>query len=138
MLASCVTREPLAVKQFTVKEVNTIDNTDLMVRGELQKRLYGAIDQKDREDRKGQYYSVRWRANPTGGPVEVKFQYRQAATGSRSTQISKTVPAAGGTGLLEFAVAGEAYRKQGRVIAWQVLLSQDGVELGQKKSFLWE
>ena len=137
-LVGCGTREPLVVKQFTVREVDSNTRDDLMVRGEIQKRLYGAIAREDREKRKGQYYSVRWRANPAGGPVKVRFQYRQAATGSRLRELVQTVDAGRGTGVVEFSVAGDSYLQGGRVLAWRMILSQDGQHLAEKKSFLWE
>ena len=138
VLASCGSREPLVVKQFTVKETNVGGLDDFLVRGEAQKRLYGAVEQVDREKRIGQYYSVRWRANSAGGPVKVRFQYRQASTGSRVLELEKTEAAARGTGLVEFAIAGDNYFKGGRVLAWRMVLSQNGQDLAEKKSFLWE
>ena len=138
VLTSCGPREPLVVKQFTVSETNPSVNQDLLVRGESQKRLFGAVEQKDREKRKGQYYSVRWRANPAGGPVKVQFQYRQASTGSQVLELAQTQEASRGTGLVEFAIAGDAYLKGGRVLSWRTLLTQNGQELAEKRSFLWQ
>ena len=138
VLAGCGAREPLVVKQFTVKDIVPNRSDDPLVRGETQKRLYGAIEQVDREKRKGQYYSVRWRANPAGGPVEVHFQYRQASTGSQVLELVQTADATRGTGLVEFAIAGDVYIKGGRVLAWRMLLKQDGQDLAERKSFLWE
>ncbi len=137
-LASCTSREALVVKQFTVRETNPAWSEDLLVRGEIQKRLYGAVEEKDREQRRGQYYSVRWRADPAGGPVTVRFQYRQAATGSRTQELKTSVAATEGTGVVEFAVAGDVFFKGGRVLAWRMLLSQNGQNLAEKRSFLWE
>lgn len=138
ILASCSNHDPLAVKQFTVRETDPGWSEDLMVRGEIQKRLYGAVEQADREKRKGQYYSVRWRANPAGGPVTIRFQYQQAVSGSKMLSLSQTVPAGDGSGVVEFSVAGDAYIKGGRVLAWRMTLSQNGQLLGEEKSFLWE
>ncbi|MFC0018681.1 hypothetical protein [Roseibacillus persicicus] len=138
ILASCSNHDPLAVKQFTVRDTDPGWSEDLMVRGEIQKRLYGAVEQEDREKRKGQYYSVRWRANPVGGLVQIRFQYRQAATASKVLAVTQTVPADEGTGVVEFSVAGDSYRKGGRVLAWRMTLSQGGNLLGEEKSFLWE
>lgn len=138
ILTSCGSREPLEVKQFTVRNIEDGWSDDLLVRGEVQKRLYGVLEQADREKRKGQYYSARWRAAPTGGPVKVRFQYRQAATGSKLRELVHTVPSTKGTGVVEFAIAGDSYIKGGRVLAWRMILSQGGVDLGEKKSFLWD
>lgn len=138
ILASCSSREPLKVKQFTVRRVDANWNDDLFIRGEVQKRLYGAVEKEEREKRVGQYYSVRWRANSAGGPVKIRFQYRQAVSGSKIYEIAQSVTPSLGSGVVEFSVAGDAYLKGGRVLAWQVLSSQDGQELGRQRSFLWE
>ena len=138
VVAGCGPREPLVVKQFTVKETNPSQGNDLLIRGESMKRLYGAVEQVDREKRKGQYYSVRWRAEPSGGPVEIRFQYRQASTGSRVLELIQTQDASKGTGVAEFAIAGDHYLQGGRVLAWRMLLKQGGQDLAEKRSFLWQ
>ena len=138
ILSSCGSREPLVVKQFTVRDTDPSWSQDLLVRGEVQKRLYGAVEIKDREKRKGQYYSVRWRAEPGGGPVTVRFQYRQASTGSRVLELAQSVPADRGTGVVEFAIAGDSYLEGGRVLAWRMLLIQNDQTLAERKSFLWD
>lgn len=135
-LSSCSSQDPLKVKQFTLREVDPLFNDDDFLRGERQKRLYGAISQEERADRLGQYYSVRWRASPTGGPVRVQFQYRQAASGSRINVLEHQAPAAG-KGSVEFMVTGESYRKSGRVLAWRMRLFQDEVLLAEELSYLW-
>lgn len=138
VVTSCGSKEALVVKQFTVKEIGWNRNDDeLMVRGEVQKRLYGAISQQEQEDRKGQYYSVRWRASPSGEPVRVEFAYRQAVTGSQIKRLQHQLPA-GRTGVVEFSVAGESYRVGGRVLAWRMRLFQGETLLSEKQSFLWE
>lgn len=136
-LASCGSREPLVVRQFPLKEIDRNWNDELMIRSEMQKRLHGAISQQEQEDRKGQYYSVRWRASPTGGPVRVEFAYRQALTGSEIKRLQHILPA-GRTGLVEFSVTGESYRVGGRVLAWRMRLFQGDNLLSEKQSFLWE
>ena len=137
-LVACAPRESLEVKQFTLREVNPDWNQDLMVRGEVQKRLYGAVEQEDREKRKGQYYSVRWRGDSDFAPLEVRFQYRQASTASQVHELVQTVESKGGTGVVEFAIVGDVYSVGGRVLSWRMELSQNGQVLGEKRSFLWE
>jgi len=137
LLVSCGSQEPLEVKQFTLRDVNKNSSSDLFIQGERRKRLYGAIEEKERENRKGQYYTARWLASPAGGPVTVSFEYQQAATGSVTRRLEHRRPAAR-EGVVEFSIAGESYRKGGRVLAWRMQLTQDGRLLGEQKSFLWE
>lgn len=137
-LAACSRREPLVVRQFTLREIDPNWTEDLMIRGEIQKRLYGAVEWEEREKRKGQYYSVRWRANPANGEVKIRFQYQQGSTGSQVHELVQRVAPDGGTGVVEFAIAGDVYAKGGPVTAWRMELSQGGLVLGEEKSFLWE
>ena len=136
-LSACGSRESLVVKQFTLRDVDAAWSKDRLIRGEGRKRLYGAVSQAEREDRKGQYYSVRWRASATGEPVKVEFAYRQAATGSKIQTLAHQLPA-GDTGVVEFSVTGESYREGGRVLSWRMRLYQGEVLLGEQKSFLWD
>ena len=57
--------------------------------------------------------------------MTVRFQYRQASTGSRILELAQSVPADDGTGVVEFAIAGDSYLKGGRVLAWRMLLIQN-------------
>lgn len=136
ILTSCGSQDALKVKQFTLREVDPLFNDDDFLRGERQKRLYGAISQEERADRIGQYYSVRWRANPTGEEVRVRFDYRQAASGSRIQSLEHRTAAAS-SGFVEFTVTGESYRKSGRVLAWRMQLYQGEDLLSEETSYLW-
>ena len=136
-LVSCGSREPLVVKQFTLREVDKVWSEDALIQGEGRKRLYGAVSRKEREDRKGQYYSVRWRASEAGEPVRVEFAYRQASTGSQVKVLQHELQAAK-TGVVEFSIAGESYRTGGRVLSWRMRLYQGEALLGEQKSFLWD
>jgi len=137
-LVSCGNRDALEVRQFTLRDTDSAWSDDLMIRGEIQRHLFGAVEASERELRKGQYYQVRWRAPRSGGPVKVIFQYQQAQTGSRTQILEKIVSPERDTGVVEFAVNGEAYRDGGRVLAWQAIAEQGGVELGRKQSFQWQ
>ncbi|MBK1834095.1 hypothetical protein [Roseibacillus ishigakijimensis] len=136
--ASCSSHERLEVKQFTVRAADPEWSDELMVRGEIQKRLYGAVSEEERQARRGQYYSARWRVDPAAGPIRVTFQYRQAATGSQVRALVQDIVPQAETGVAEFQIAGEAYQKGGRVLAWRTTLEQGDQLLGEKKSFLWE
>ncbi|MDP0492574.1 MAG: hypothetical protein Q7Q71_16125 [Verrucomicrobiota bacterium JB023] len=135
LLAACGTREVVEVKQFTVRETEVDWSEDPLVRGEMQKRLYGAISQKERRDRLGQYFSIRWRVPQ--GPVAVVFDYRQSGTGSRIHRLRKDY-GFGGSEVVEIAINGENYRESGRVTSWRARVYRDDQLLGEKRSFLWE
>ena len=103
----------------------------------MNKRLYGAVSEDERGLRRGNYYHVRWRGLGGEQPVRVVFEYRQARTGALVKRLER-VGAASGKGSEEIKIAGEDYRRNGRVLAWRATL-YDGERLVDKKqSYLWD
>ena len=111
-----------------------------MVRMEKNRHLHGSVSMAERRLRLGQYYTLIW-SDPAGagsGPVDVVFQYQQGATASRVKRMTKAFPAGDATGIAEFAVIGEDYFKNGKVLAWKATVSRGGRELASKRSYLWQ
>lgn len=140
LLVSCSGPEQaLTIKQFTLRDAGNPEGDDPMVRGEVQRRLYGAVSASEREDRIGQYYTVQWHDDSAlGKPVEVVFDYQQAATGSRVKRETRGFDPQSSSGQTEFKFIGEEFRDNGRVLAWRVALMRGGRELASKQSYLWE
>ncbi len=140
LLGSCaVPSETLVVKQHLLRDQTRDSDDEPMVRMEKERRLRGAISMAERRQRLGQYYTILW-SDPKGaglGPVEVVFDYRQGASGSRVKQMTKTFPAGEAFGEATFAVAGDDYFLNGRVLAWQAKVFRGGRELAAKRSYLW-
>ena len=111
-----------------------------MVRMEKLRRLHGAISMEERRQRLGQYYTLSWHdAKGVGtGPVEVLFEYRQGKTASQIKRMSELYPAEVAEGVVEFAVVGDNYFDNGKVLAWRASVSRGGEELASKQSYLWE
>lgn len=132
--------QTLVVKQFQVRDQQRNAGDEPMVRMEKHRHLRGAVSMEERRQRLGQYYTILWH-NPEGagnGPVEVVFQYQQGATASRVKRMTKQFPAGDAEGRAEFAVIGDDYFKNGRVLAWQATVSRGGRELAAKRSYLWK
>lgn len=111
-----------------------------MVRMEKARHLRGAVSMEERRKRLGQYYTIIW-FDPKGthlGKAEVVFQYQQGGSGSRVKRMTKQFPANAGQGTAEFAVVGDDYLKNGRVLAWQATVSRGGQEIASKRSYLWK
>lgn len=138
LLSSCGSHEMLEVQQFHLRETDSgkVGEVDAMVRGEMNKRLYGAVTAAARENRLGQYYDVNWRQLSGELPVGVVFEYRQAATGSQILRVERNFDRAV-TGATSFEVTGENYQKNGRVTAWQITLLEGGAEKASRRSYLW-
>lgn len=139
LLASCAGPggDTLTVKQFTLRDTNPAVGDDLMVRGEVNRRLFGAVSPSERRDRLGQYYTVLWNDESGSGPAEVVFEYQQAATGALVKRSFRRFEAGAKAGQADFQVTGEDFRKNGRVLAWRVGLRRDDREVASRQSYLW-
>ena len=139
-LAACAgPRETLAVKQFVLRDQVRDTGEEPMVRMEKARRLRGAVSMQERKQRLGQYYTLIWH-DPAGagqGPVEVVFQYQQGASASLVKHMTKQFPASATEGVAEFAVIGDDYFTNGKVLAWHATVSRGKRELASKSSYLW-
>ncbi len=132
--------KPLQVKQFHLRTDTVISNDEPMIRMEVQRRLHGAITQEERRQRLGQYYTLTWH-DPAGagkGEVEVVFEYQQGATASLVKRLGKKFPSADSSGSVEFAVIGDDYFTQGKVLTWKASLLRDKRTLSTRQSYLWQ
>ncbi len=132
--------EPLVVKQFQLRDQLTDVGDDPMVRSEKLRRLHGAVTMEERRGRLGQYYTLLW-SDPTGagqGDVEVRFEFQQGASGSRIKRMERRFPSPDPSGRAEFAVIGDDYFGNGRVLAWKASLMRGGRILSTQQSYLWQ
>ncbi len=141
LLAACsAPTEPLVVKQFTLRDQDANRENDPMVRNEKLRRLYGAVSLEERKGRLGQYYTVLWNDMASGTTAkvsrEIRFQYQQG--GSKIKTLSRTLDPSASSGKEEFAIIGDDYFKNGRVLTWKVDFLFGGKSIASKKSYLWE
>lgn len=141
MLVACAgPHEPLAVKQFQLRDQAPVDTDEPMVKMEKERRLHGAVSMEERRNRLGQYYTLLWN-DPAGagqGDVQVIFQYQQGASASLVKRMVKNFPASESSGTAEFAVIGDDYFKGGKVLTWKATLQRGGKELASRRSYLWQ
>ena len=141
LLANCAgTQDALTVRQFQLRDQNTDDGDMPSVRMEKMRRLHGAVSMAERRQRLGQYYTLIWedQKGVGTGPVEVLFEYRQGGTASKIKRMSELYPPETGSGVVEFAVIGDNYFDNGKVLAWRASVSRGGQELASEKSYLWD
>lgn len=138
VLASCASDpKGLTVKQYHLRESMFDFNNDLMARGEVQRLLHGAVSVEERRQKTGQYYHVIW--NPESGsgvPVEVVFEYLQAASGSKIKKQVQRVEG-GSQADVYFTIAGNDYLRNGRVLAWRVTVREGGRVIASEQSYMW-
>ncbi len=140
-LGACAGRpDALTVKQFQLRDQEWNTDDDAMIRMEKHRHLHGAVSMEERRKRLGQYYTLVWQdaAGAGQGPVEVVFQYQQGASASRVKRMTKEFPASDGDGVAEFAVIGDDYFTNGRVLAWRASVSRGGREIASRRSYLWQ
>jgi len=100
-------------------------------------RLYGAISAADRHERFGNYMDFFWRVKRPAN-VTVRLEYRQEKLRAFVQAREIFYPNAKGNNKSEFAIIGDDYFQDGRVIAWRCLLIADGKIVAENRSYLWE
>ncbi len=111
--------------------------TDASVVFERSYRLYGAITGLDQHQRYGTYLDFFWRARHEAD-VRVRLEYRQDKLHAFVQAREVLYPHARGHCETEFAVIGDDYWDDGRVISWRALLIVDGRIVALTRSYLWE
>lgn len=134
----------LCVDKFTLRSIKIEDHDAAMVRGDQQKRLYGAVSIKEHQERIGQYYRLRWnllnqpQITDWSRQVQIVFRYKQASTGSKIKTASHTYPSGTKQGKWGFNNIGKDYAIGGRVLAWRADLIYGGQIISTKESYLWD
>ena len=100
-------------------------------------RMYGAITGADQRQRFGNYFDFFWRAKRPAN-VTVRLEYRQEKLRSFVQAREMTYANAKGNHKTEFAVIGDDYLNDGRVISWRCLLIESGRIVAENRSYLWE
>ena len=100
-------------------------------------RMYGAITAADQRQRFGNYFDFFWRAKRPAD-VTVRLEYRQEKLRSFVQAREMTYTNAKGNHKTEFAVIGDDYLNDGRVISWRCLLIENGQVVAENRSYLWE
>ena len=111
---------------------------DASVRFERDYRMFGAVTALDQRQRFGNYYTFFWVARRTGGCA--------GAAGVSAGKTPRLRPGAGDRlpavrGAItrtEFAILGDDFYDDGRVIAWRASLIVDGRIVAVRRSYLWE
>ena len=100
-------------------------------------RMYGAITQADQRQRFGNYFDFFWRAKRPAN-VTVRLEYRQDKLRAFVQAREISYANVKGNQKTEFAVIGDDYLNDGRVISWRCLLIENGRIVAENRSYLWE
>ena len=111
--------------------------TDASVAFERGYRMYGAVTALDQHQRFGNYFDFFWRAR-RDADVRVRLEYRQEKLHAFVQAREVHYPHARGHHRTEFAIIGDDFADDGRVLAWRASLIVDGRIVATTRSYLWE
>lgn len=110
---------------------------DASILFERDYHLFGAITALDQRQRYGNYYTFFWRAKRRAD-ITVRLEYRQenlhAFTQAREVQYRNIR----GNHETKFAIIGDDFFDDGRVIAWRASLIVNGQIVAVDRSYLWD
>lgn len=147
MTASCASGPAVAdtggkiskVKYYRLTNLGApIPAADPSIPFEREYHLYGAITNRQREARQGNYYAVMWKVTDRNQPVKVRFEYRQPATGLQVKVKEQEISSLDRNNVTRFQVTGGDFVNNGPVSAWRVSLVRGKQVLAEQKSYLWD
>lgn len=128
------------VREVPLKTTSLPSEDVGMHRSQATFLLYGAVSNKERVQRQGQYYFVTWYDADPDQAVTLVMMYRQGKTGSRILTKSISYPPGrkGGTQSPVFEFIGDDAKENGQILAWKLLLKdQNDKTLSERHSYLW-
>ena len=125
------------IQYFLDPAAKPVSGVNAAVAFERSYRLYGALTALDAKQRLGNYYTIFWRADRRAD-VTVRFEYRQEKLHAFTQAREITFPGAKGTNRTVFAIIGDDFTNDGRVIAWRESLLVNGQIVAMNRSYLWE
>ena len=109
----------------------------LMIDFERKRRLWGAIDDKGRKAKTGQYFTFFWRAKRRAN-LTLRLEYRQTNLKNYVQARELNYPNAKGSYTSEIAVLGEDYETDGPITSWRAILIEDRKIVGLLQSRTWQ
>ena len=128
---------PPKARKSVLSSVQTSGIAEKSMNFERTYRMYGAITGADQRQRFGNYFDFFWRAKRPAN-VTVRLEYRQEKLRSFVQAREMAYSNAKGSHKTEFAVIGDDYLNDGRVISWRCLLIENGRIVAENRSYLWE
>ena len=145
LTTSCVTKQegngvaitkvnPFHLDDYT-KIIQAADPSILFNRDAL---LHGAISDKERRARQGNYFVIFWKAEDRSQPVTVRLEYTQKNTGLQVKKIEQEVADVRKSNTTKFEIIGDDYVVNGRVTSWKASLVRGKDVLVSYESYLWQ
>jgi hypothetical protein len=128
---------PTKTRKSALSSAQNLGIAEASMNFERTYRMYGAITGADQHQRFGNYFDFFWRVKRPAN-VTVRLEYRQEKLRSFVQAREMTYANAKGNHKTEFAVIGDDYFNDGRVISWRCLLIENGRIVAENRSYLWE
>jgi len=142
VLSGCASQSgggPVAITKVNPVHVHTpeaVRTEDNMIDFEHRRALWGTVEQEDRRERFGNYFTIFWRTE-TRQPATVRLEYRQGSTGPRVHVREVEVPSPRRSNSTKVEIVGGEYREQGKVTQWKASIIEGGRVVAEYRSFLW-
>jgi hypothetical protein len=141
-LPACATTSsgPVAITKVNPYHLNTfvpIRTQDDMIRLEQQRLLYGAVDNEERRERFGNYFTIFWKTK-SRNPATVRLEYRQGNTGFTTHVQEVQVDKPKSSNTTKFQITGDDYQKNGKVTQWKASIVENGAVVAEYQSYLWQ
>jgi hypothetical protein len=109
---------------------------DLMIDFERRRRVWGAINDYERKQLTGQYFTFAWRAKRRAN-LTLRLEYRQVNLKNYVQARELNYPSAKGSYTSEIAILGEDYEQDGPITSWRAILIEDQKIVGLLQSRTW-
>ena len=103
---------------------------------EANYRLHGAVSGLESRQRYGPYMDFFWRVKRPAN-VTVRLEYRQEKLRAFTQAREVYYPNARGSHKTAFAIIGDDFFNDGRILSWRCLLVANGRIVAEERSFLW-
>ena len=142
VLTSCTTPSsgPVAITKvnpYHLQTAKVIKSEDPMIKFEQKRRLYGSIEEIERKDLYGNYFTIFWKSKARS-PATVRFEYRQGGTGPTIHVQEMVVDEPKHSNTTEFRIVGDDYHENGKVTQWKASVVENGSVVAEYKSYLWQ
>ncbi|MAS95942.1 MAG: hypothetical protein CMO55_22280 [Verrucomicrobiales bacterium] len=125
------------VNPYHLQEGRIVKTEDRMLEFEHRRHLWGAVENSERRDLMGNYFTIFWKTS-TKNPVTVRFEYRQGSTGFDIKTQEEYVASPKRSNVTKFQVIGDDYWDSGKVTQWKASIIENGTVMAEYKSFLWK
>lgn len=141
MLSSCTVNTGAGISNVDPYHLNPTyrpKTDEAMIDFEYRRKLLGAVDNDDKHERWGNYFTIFWKVDDRSAPATIQLHYRQAQSGPQIFLREKTVASPERKNTTKFTIIGDEYAEGGAVTQWKATIVQNGSVVDEFESYLWQ